>query len=411
MAGTAAAAPASDAERTQHEQEILDAEVVHGQPVAAGTSTELAVSAPAGGGGALSATTPVQAADLVQRLDTIKDAMDNAMLRDIDYGKVPGTDKPTLLKPGAEKLAVLFQLDVQITHDERWGPGDHLTVAAYATVFHAPTGTRLGRGEGLCTTRERKYAYRKQDRTCPTCGHEAIIKGKKEYGGGWLCWPKRGGCNAKFPDGAEAIEGQEVGEIENPDLPDLWNTVIKMARKRALTDAVLLVTGASALFTQDVEAADAAANEEQVAPAQQEALPFGPKLEDRKELVALRKAIGFLLGTSEGDARVTDVCREIAKHTGGYLPQIAGLAVRDAARAVKKHRQPDPQPQREPAGESLPPARAGQQQTLDDRPAAATIELTHEQLADPQALAEAGCTCTADGKDDDCPIKGHGIPF
>lgn len=417
MAGTAAAAPASDAERAPHEQEIIDAEVVHGQPVAAGTSTELAVSAPAGGGGALSATTPVQAADLVQRLDTIKDAMDNAMLRDIDYGKVPGTDKPTLLKPGAEKLAVLFQLDVQITHDERWGPGDHLTVAAYATVFHAPTGTRLGRGEGLCTTRERKYAYRKQDRTCPTCGREAIIKGKAEYGGGWLCWPKRGGCNAKFTDGAAAIEGQEVGEIENPDLPDLWNTVIKMARKRALTDAVLLVTGASALFTQDVEASDAAANEEQSAPAQ-EALPFGPKLEDRKELVALRKAIAFLLGTSEGDARVTDVCREIAKHTGGYLPQIAGLAVRDAARAVKKHRQPEAQPEPEPTEEPPPPS-AGEQQTLDDRPPAGMIE--PPKVISSETLKAAGCICSVPPElvrspkevqvNDDCPIKGHGIPF
>jgi hypothetical protein len=47
--------------------------------------------------------------------------------------------------------------------------------------------------------------------------------------------------------------GQEVGEIENPDLPDLWNTVLKMAEKRARVDAVLAVTGASALFTQDAE--------------------------------------------------------------------------------------------------------------------------------------------------------------
>ena len=47
-----------------------------------------------------------------------------------------------------------------------------------------------------------------------------MIKGKEEFGGGWLCWRKKNGCGAKFPDGDQRIEGQEVGEIENPDLPD-----------------------------------------------------------------------------------------------------------------------------------------------------------------------------------------------
>jgi len=39
--------------------------------------------------------------------------------------------------------------------------------------------------------------------TCPECGQAAIIKGKAEYGGGYLCWKKKGGCGAKFPDGTD----------------------------------------------------------------------------------------------------------------------------------------------------------------------------------------------------------------
>lgn len=193
------------------------------------------------------------AADLVLRLDVIRDAMDNAMREGIDYGVIPGTDKPTLLKPGAEKLGVLFQLDVQIVNEQLWGPGDHLTVTARATVFHSPTGTRLGYGEGVCTTKEKKYGKRQQQKTCPDCGNASVIKGKAEYGGGWLCWAKKGGCGAKFHAGDMSIEGQPTGEVENPDLPDMWNTVTKMAEKRARVDAVLAVTGASALFTQDAE--------------------------------------------------------------------------------------------------------------------------------------------------------------
>jgi hypothetical protein len=212
------------------------------------------------------AVTPnVQAGELVARLDVIREAMHSAMREGIDYGRIPGVDKPTLLKPGAEKLGVLFQLDVQLANTKTWGPGEHLTVETKATVYHVPTGQRLGFGEGLATTREKKHAKRKQERECPQCGVSAIIKGKAEYGGGWVCFKKKNGCGAKFRDGDPAIEDQHVGEIENPDLPDSWNPVVKMAAKRARVDAVLAVTGASALFTQDVE--DNAATEQPAAAA------------------------------------------------------------------------------------------------------------------------------------------------
>jgi hypothetical protein len=222
--------------------EVIDATVVDTEP-----ATAVAVVP------RLAVTPTVQAGELVARLDVIREAMRTAMQEGVDYGVIPGTgSKPTLLKPGAEKLGVLFQLDVQLANEKTFD-GEHLTVSSCATVFHAPTGVRLGYGEGMCSTRERKYGKRKQERTCPACGVAAIIKGKQEYGGGWVCFKKKNGCGAKYSDGDSAIEGQTVGDIENPDLPDTWNTVVKMAEKRARVDAVLAVTGASALFTQDAE--------------------------------------------------------------------------------------------------------------------------------------------------------------
>lgn len=198
------------------------------------------------------AVTPsVQAAELVARLDVIKQAMSTAMVDGVDYGRIPGTEKPTLLKPGAEKLAVLFQFDVQTTHDERWGPADHLTVVAHSTVFHIPSGARVGGGEGLCATREKKYGKRQQQRTCPGCGGSTLFKSKRDPE--FFCWAKKGGCGATFPEDDARITAQSVGEIDNPEMADTWNTVLKMARKRALVDAILLTTGASAIFTQDAE--------------------------------------------------------------------------------------------------------------------------------------------------------------
>jgi hypothetical protein len=52
--------------------------------------------------------------------------------------------------------------------------------------------------------------------TCPECGIKSVIRGKKEYGGGFVCWEKLGGCGYKFgPD-----EPRIIGQIENPDNKD-----------------------------------------------------------------------------------------------------------------------------------------------------------------------------------------------
>lgn len=224
---------------------------------------------------ALAEATDATAADLVGRLELIKTAMRTAMEENVDYGRIPGAPKPTLFKPGAEKLAVLFRLDVQTVTEKIWGPGEHLTVSGMTTVFHAPSGVRLGNGEGMCSTRERNYAKRQANRRCPHCEMDTIIKGKEEYGGGWLCFVKKGGCGAKWPDGSAVIEAQPIGEIDNPDLPDFWNTVVKMAKKRAVIDAILLTTGASAIFTQDIgeggTADDPPAPPQRTAPQQQAA--------------------------------------------------------------------------------------------------------------------------------------------
>jgi ribosomal protein L37AE/L43A len=269
----------------------------------------------------LAAAPQVSAAQLVERLDVIRQAMRTAMDEGVDYGRVPGSEKPGLFKPGAEKLSVLFQLDVQPRNELIWGPGDHLTVISRATVYHGPTGARLGYGEGICSTRERKYAYRRADRRCPECGKPTVLK-SRDPGGGWFCWRRKGGCGAKFPDGDERIERQPQGEIENPDLPDTWNTVDKMAKKRAYVDATLSVTGASAIFTQDI-----AADESE--PAGNPA--HGPVIEAALKPEATRAAIRLCGGDVDG-ARA--LWRQIQSAHEGYMPRAAAAALIHAAAAL-----------------------------------------------------------------------------
>jgi len=93
-------------ERAEHmTEQVIDAEVVEeGEMTRAVEPT-----APT----AVTVTPQVTAAELGKRLAVIEDAMNTTMEEGTDYGKVPGTDKPALFKSGAEKLSVLFKLDVQ----------------------------------------------------------------------------------------------------------------------------------------------------------------------------------------------------------------------------------------------------------------------------------------------------------
>jgi hypothetical protein len=194
------------------------------------------------------------------RYQDMKDFIDKVLNKDVDYGSIPGTsNKAVLLKPGAEKLAAFFGLTVTYDIIEKvadWTGKDHGGEPFFYFFYKCillRNGTVAGQGEGSCNSWETKYRYRKAERTCPECGAEAIIKGKSEYGGGWICFAKKGGCGAKFKDGDPAIESQHTGRVANPDVADIVNTIQKMAQKRALVAAVLNATNASDWFTQDVE--------------------------------------------------------------------------------------------------------------------------------------------------------------
>jgi len=195
--------------------------------------------------------------DVHHDVQLVQHVMKDVMQDGTHYGKVPGCgDKPTLLKPGAEKLAMTFRLAPRYEIERIDLDGGHREYLVSCRLEHGPSGTFIGEGLGSCSSMEKKYRYRQTQLACPQCGEAAVIRGKKEYGGGWLCWTKKGGCNAKWPDGAAEIEDQQQGDVENPDIADTFNTVLKMAKKRALVDAVLTATAASDLFTQDIEDMD-----------------------------------------------------------------------------------------------------------------------------------------------------------
>ncbi|MDO8795383.1 MAG: hypothetical protein Q7J25_12260 [Vicinamibacterales bacterium] len=163
-----------------------------------------------------------------------------------DYGVIPGTKKKALLKSGAEKLCEIYGLYDQykfISKIEDWELG-LFDYSIECTLMSRRDDSVVGTGLGSCSSFESKYRWRDSGRLCPNCKQPAIIKGKEEYGGGWLCFGKKGGCGSKFADTDPLIVGQTIGRVENPDIIDIKNTVLKMAKKRCLgsNTAVLVRT-------------------------------------------------------------------------------------------------------------------------------------------------------------------------
>ncbi len=130
----------------------------------------------------------------------------------VDYGVVPGTNKPTLLKPGAEKARSWFGYGSEFpkdrereTHDR---DGDYFEAVYTCRMFDPSTGVTVAECEGSTSSDEARYWNARHD----------VKQGKR---------PQR--------------------------LADQVNTIRKMAQKRAYVGAALFACALSGRFTQDVE--------------------------------------------------------------------------------------------------------------------------------------------------------------
>ena len=208
-------------------------------------------------GGFLAPVTTVEAAK--HRYQDMKDFVSSILAKGVDYGEIPGTSKPTLLKPGAEKLATFFGLSVAFQLEDKtedWNGKEHDGEPFFYYRYKCQSrrnGVLVAECEGSANSFEKKYRYRNASLRCPACGNETIIKGNAEYGGGWVCFKKKGGCGAKFADNDVRIAEQPRGQVKNQDVADLVNTIQKIAQKRAYVGMVLLAVNGSEYFTQDIE--------------------------------------------------------------------------------------------------------------------------------------------------------------
>lgn len=199
--------------------------------------------------------------DVVLQVAKIQQIMQKVMKEGEDghYGVIPGCKKPSLFKAGAEKLGFTFRLAPKFFGEDSprdLGHGNREYIIR-CELYHVPSGAFVGSGVGSCSTLEVKYRYRTgpQESTGKSVPNEYWNLRKTDPERAQNLLGGKGFIAHKNDSGKWEIfvRGQRM---ENPDPADNYNTVLKMAKKRAHVDAILTATAASDIFTQDVEDMD-----------------------------------------------------------------------------------------------------------------------------------------------------------
>lgn len=173
-------------------------------------------------------------AEVIAHTQLVQQVLKDVMKEGIHFGTIPGTDKPTLLQPGADVLAMTFRIAHEL-ESEDLSTTDVVRYRVKCRGRHQLTGVVLGEGVGECSGAEEKYRWRRA--VCDEEFDEVPATHKR------IKFAKGRG------QGAAVYRNKQV----RTDPADAANTVLKMAVKRAKIAMVLNVTGASAVFGQDLE--------------------------------------------------------------------------------------------------------------------------------------------------------------
>ncbi len=175
---------------------------------------------------------PVASADEIRaQVNLIQQVMAAVMKEGTHFGTIPGTNKPTLYKAGAEKILSTFRIAIEpVVEDLSSTDEARFRVSARATA--QATGLFLGAGVGECSSNEEKYKWR-----AAICEQEFEEAPEDQRRHVW----KRGRDKA-----------YQIKQVRTHHA-DVANTILKMAKKRAQIDACLTVTAASDVFAQDIE--------------------------------------------------------------------------------------------------------------------------------------------------------------
>jgi hypothetical protein len=156
-----------------------------------------------------------------------------------DYGTIPGSNKPFLKLPGAEKIAMFIGVRPSYELEKTELPDGHLVVDCHCRLFNRD-GQLVGEAVARCSTRESNFAYRWKAPPVPPSREEQqqlILEDK-----GRLVPRIR-------PDGVQ--EFVFMRRYPTGNIADEHNKVIQMAQKRAFVRAIRTLVALSDFFVED----------------------------------------------------------------------------------------------------------------------------------------------------------------
>jgi hypothetical protein len=169
-------------------------------------------------------------ADIISHVALVQEVMRTVMKPELHYGVIPGTDKPTLYKQGAEVLCMAFRV-ADSYQVEDLSTADVVRYRVTCTGVHQMNGIVLGTGMGEASSGEEKYKWRK-------------------------AWDEE--FEATPANMRRIKTGKYKTKQVRTEPADLANTILKMANKRAKIAMTINVTACGDMFGQDLEDMDEA---------------------------------------------------------------------------------------------------------------------------------------------------------
>lgn len=189
-------------------------------------------------GGALAASHMsgrMAVADIISHVAMVQEVMRAVMKPEVHYGVIPGTNKPTLYKQGAEVLCMAFRVSDSYQVEDL-ATEEVVRYRVTCTGIHQMNGLVLGTGMGEASSGEEKYKWRKAYKE----EFEATPANLRR---------EKGGLNKS------SKEKYSTYQVRT-EPADLANTILKMANKRAKIAMTINVTACGDMFGQDLEDMD-----------------------------------------------------------------------------------------------------------------------------------------------------------
>lgn len=273
-------------------------------------------------------------AQVIERTKRIREVMEAVMKRDVHYGVIPGTPKPTMYQPGADVLNVTFRIAPKIAAVDDLSTSDEVRYRVTVQGVHQMTSEVLAEGLGECSSNEEKYRWRKA--ICEEEWNETATDRRRE----------------KWSKGRQGDKPWKQKQVRTSPA-DVANTVLKMAVKRAKVAMTISATAASDVFAQDLE--DLSDELREHLSEEQQSTPAPPQPAQRKSEQAPAKPaepappspIGLVVNIAEkGGAALVYLDTKFVCSTRNSELMSAAASVRDAKRRVELRCRPSSDPKK-----------------------------------------------------------------